>query len=105
LDQREGCRLEAVKSEGRVTVHSRRHTVLNRKLGYIAEAFEDLPDETVVDGKLVAMDEEGRSNFNLLQNFKSAESKFHIFSFDVLVLFLISRNSASRRLQSTRFCL
>jgi hypothetical protein len=27
-----------------------------------------------VDGKLVAMNEEGRSNFNLLQNFKSADT-------------------------------
>jgi len=36
-----------------------------------------------VDGKLVAMDEEGRSNFTLLQNFKSAESKIHNFPFDM----------------------
>jgi hypothetical protein len=55
-----------------------------------------------VDGKLVAMDGEGRSNFNLLQNFKSAESKIHNFPFDVLVRLLISRSSASHRLQSTR---
>ena len=55
-----------------------------------------------MDGKLVAMDEEGRSNFTLLQNFKSAESKIHNFPFDVLVRLLISRSSASRRLQSTR---
>jgi ATP-dependent DNA ligase len=53
----DGYRLEAVKAKGRVTVYSRRRTVLNRKFGYIAEALEDLPDETVVDGKLVAMDE------------------------------------------------
>jgi bifunctional non-homologous end joining protein LigD len=65
LDLRHGYRLETVKAKGRVTVYSRRRTVLNRKFGYIAEALEDLPDETVVDGKLVAMDEEGRSNFNL----------------------------------------
>jgi ATP-dependent DNA ligase len=68
----DGYRLEAVKAKGRVTVYSRRRTVLNRKFGYIAEALENLPDETVVDGKLVAMDEESRSNFNLQQNFKSA---------------------------------
>ena len=40
---------------------------------------------------LLAMDEEGHSNFALLQNFKSAESKIHNFPFDVLVLFAISR--------------
>jgi ATP-dependent DNA ligase len=48
-----------------VTVYSRHRTVLNRKFGYIAEALEDLPDETVAGGKLVAVDEESRSNFNL----------------------------------------
>jgi bifunctional non-homologous end joining protein LigD len=31
------------------------------------------------------MDEEGRSNFNLLQNSKSAASKIHYFAFDVLM--------------------
>ena len=45
----------------------------------------DLPDETVLDGELVAMDEEGRPNFNLLQNLKSAELKIHYYAFDVLV--------------------
>jgi bifunctional non-homologous end joining protein LigD len=31
------------------------------------------------------MDEEGRSDFNLLQNFKSAELKIHYYVFDVLM--------------------
>ena len=80
----DGYRLEAVKTKGKVTVYSRRRNVLNRQFQYIAEALEDLPDETVLDGELVAMDEEGRSNFNLLQNFKSAELKIHYYAFDVL---------------------
>src|SRR6202034_1893600 len=81
----DGYRLEAVKTRGKVTVYSRRRNILNRKFGYIAEALEDLPDETVVDGELVAMDEHGHANFNLLQNFKSAESKIHYYAFDVLM--------------------
>jgi bifunctional non-homologous end joining protein LigD len=81
----DGYRLEAVKTTGKVTVYSRRRNILNRKFGYIADALEDLPDATVLDGELVAMDEEGRSNFNLLQNFKSAESKIHYYAFDVLM--------------------
>lgn len=80
----DGYRLEAVKTKGKVTVYSRRHNVLNQKFGYIAEALDSLPDETVLDGELVAMDEAGRSNFNLLQNFKSAELKIHYYAFDVL---------------------
>lgn len=45
----------------------------------------DLPDATVLDGELVAMDSDGRSDFNLLQNFRSAEHRIHYFAFDVLM--------------------
>jgi len=81
----DGYRLEAVKTQGKVTVYSRRHNVLNKKFGYIADALDELPDETVLDGEIVAVDDEGRSNFNLLQNFKSAALKIHYYAFDVLV--------------------
>jgi bifunctional non-homologous end joining protein LigD len=81
----DGYRLEAVKSKGKVTVYSRRHNVLNEKFGYIADALKKLPDETVVDGEIVAVDEEGHSNFNLLQNFRSAQLKIHYYAFDVLM--------------------
>jgi hypothetical protein len=50
-----------------------------------ASALEKLPDETVLDGEIVAVDKEGRSNFNLLQNFRSAELKIHYYAFDVLM--------------------
>jgi DNA ligase D-like protein (predicted ligase) len=96
----DGYRLEAVKTRGRVTVYSRRRNILNRKFGYIADALEELTDETVLDGELVAMDEAGHSDFNLLQNFKSAESKIHYYAFDVLMHrgeLLIERPLAERR--------
>jgi ATP-dependent DNA ligase len=69
----DGYRLEAVKNAGEVTLYSRRRTVLNHKFGYIAVALKKLPDSTVLDGELVAMDPEGRADFQLLQNFRSAE--------------------------------
>jgi DNA ligase D-like protein (predicted ligase) len=81
----DGYRLEAVKSNGKVTVYSRRHNVLNQKFGYIADALKKLPDETVLDGELVAVDESGKTDFNLLQNFQSAASNIHYYAFDVLV--------------------
>lgn len=96
----DGYRLEAVKTRGKVTVYSRRHNILNRKFEYIADALEDLPDETVLDGELVAMDENGLADFNLLQNFKSAESKIHYYAFDALMhkgKFLVGRPLAERR--------
>jgi ATP-dependent DNA ligase len=44
-----------------------------------------MPDETVIDGEVVALDEQGKPNFNLLQNFRSADSHIMFYAFDVLV--------------------
>jgi DNA ligase D-like protein (predicted ligase) len=80
----DGYRLEAVKSAGKITLYSRRQNVLNTKFPYIAAALKDLPDETVIDGELVALASDGRPNFNLLQNYRSAESHIIYYAFDVL---------------------
>src|ERR1700674_2390983 len=52
---------------------------------YVASALDSLPDETVIDGEIVALDEQGKPDFNLLQNFRSAESHIILYAFDVLV--------------------
>ena len=82
----DGFRLSAVKQKGETTLYSRRGNILNRKFHYIATALKKLPDNTVLDGELVALDEQGKSDFGLLQNFRSAESKIHFYVFDILVL-------------------
>jgi DNA ligase D-like protein (predicted ligase) len=81
----DGYRLEAVKNAGKTTLYSRRRNVYNSKFGRIAEALKDLPDATVLDGEIVAIDSSGRSDFNLLQNFRSAELRIHYYAFDVLM--------------------
>jgi bifunctional non-homologous end joining protein LigD len=45
-----------------------------------------MPDETVIDGEVVALDPEGRPSFNLLQNYGSDRAPLHFFVFDVLIL-------------------
>jgi ATP-dependent DNA ligase len=62
----DGYRLEAVKTGGKVTLYSRRGTDLTRRFERIGDALAGLPDESVIDGELVALDEEGKPNFNLL---------------------------------------
>ena len=82
----DGFRLEAVKKRGETTLYSRRGNMLNRQFPYIATALNGLPDDTILDGEVVALDEQGRSDFNLLQNFRSAESQIHYYVFDILAL-------------------
>ena len=80
----DGYRAEAVKHAGKVTLYSRRKHALNSKFGDVVAALEQLPDETVVDGELVALGEDGKPSFNLLQNFRSLESLIVFYAFDVL---------------------
>jgi DNA ligase D-like protein (predicted ligase) len=82
----DGYRLEAVKKKGETALFSRRGNILNRKFPYVATALKGLPDDTILDGEVVALDSQGRSDFNLLQNFRSAESKIHYYVFDILAL-------------------
>jgi ATP-dependent DNA ligase len=65
----DGYRLEVVKNRGETALYSRRRNILNEKFQYIADALEKLPDATILDGELVAMDSAGRSNFSQLQKF------------------------------------
>jgi bifunctional non-homologous end joining protein LigD len=45
-----------------------------------------MPDETVIDGEVVALDEDGRPSFNALQNHGSVDIPLHFFIFDLLML-------------------
>src|SRR5437016_4428401 len=80
----DGYRALAVKSGTGVTLFSRRGKSLNRQFPYIVEALADLPEGTVVDGELVAIDDSGRPDFNLLQNFRAAASRIQYYIFDLL---------------------
>jgi bifunctional non-homologous end joining protein LigD len=80
----DGYRVEAVKHDGKILLYSRRQNVLNEKFGYIAEALKGLPDATVIDGELVALDAQGRSDFHDLQNFRSSEKHIRYYAFDIL---------------------
>src|SRR6202040_1438737 len=80
----DGYRALAVKFGTGVTLFSRRRKSLNRQFPYVVEALANLPEGTVVDGELVAIDDSGRPDFNLLQNFRSEATRIHYYVFDLL---------------------
>jgi ATP-dependent DNA ligase len=61
-------------------------TILNARYPGIIEALAHLPDETVIDGEVVALDGEGKPSFNILQNFSSGKAPLHFYVFDLLIL-------------------
>jgi DNA ligase D-like protein (predicted ligase) len=80
----DGYRALAVKSRTGLTLFSRRKKSFNRQFPHIVEALADLPEGTVVDGEVVAVDESGRPNFNLLQKFRAEASRIQYYVFDLL---------------------
>jgi DNA ligase D-like protein (predicted ligase) len=81
----DGYRAIAVKSTGQLNLLSRRRNSFNRQYPLIFEALAELPDNTVVDGEVVALNESSRPDFNLLQHFRAGASQIHYFIFDLLI--------------------
>jgi len=81
----DGYRAIAVKSGGRLNLFSRRRNSFNGQYSLVFEALADLHDNTVIDGEVVAMDESGRPDFNLLQHYRAEAVRIHYFVFDLLV--------------------
>ena len=75
----------AIKWNGKVQLRSRNDNDFNNRYPGIVQALSSMPDETVIDGEVVALDEEGRPSFNALQNY-STRAPIHCFIFDLLVL-------------------
>jgi bifunctional non-homologous end joining protein LigD len=79
------CRID----HGRVTLLTRREQDWTERFKSIAAAAKKLPvNEAFLDGEVVALDEQGRSNFQRLQNFMkgSEASSLIYFAFDLLHL-------------------
>src|SRR4051794_2354024 len=82
----DGYRAIAFKRNGDVSLRSRNDKDFNERYPAVVKALGKLPDNTVVDGEVVAFDQEGRPSFNALQNYGSAPAPVVYFVFDVLVL-------------------
>src|SRR5688572_17606073 len=66
--QWDGFRAIAVAGPGHAALYSRNGIDISRKYPTICAALAKIKHEAVLDGELVALDEHGRSRFQLLQN-------------------------------------
>src|SRR5215471_6383299 len=82
----DGYRALAIKSSGKVHLRSRNDNDFSGRYSEITEALAPMPDETVLDGEVVALDESGKPSFSVLQNYGSAGVPLNFYIFDVLVL-------------------
>jgi bifunctional non-homologous end joining protein LigD len=74
-----------VKAGGRPNLFSRRRNSFNGQYSLVFEALSGLPDNTVIDGEVFALNEAGRPDFNRLQHYRTEASRIHYFVFDLLV--------------------
>jgi bifunctional non-homologous end joining protein LigD len=73
----DGWRLQAHKRTSGVTLYSRPGRDITKKFSYVAQAIAALPRRTVVlDGELLAFNEDGRPDFHLLRRKRVAVVAF-----------------------------
>lgn len=82
----DGYRALAGKVGGTVHVRSRNDNDFSMTYPTITTALKALPDDTVVDGEVVALDESGKPSFNLLQHSRSSQVRIVFYIFDLLIL-------------------
>jgi DNA ligase D-like protein (predicted ligase) len=82
----DGYRAIAFKTNGRVYLRSRNDNNFNLRYSRVVPGLAKLPDETVVDGEILAFDEDGRPSFNALQNSSGPQTPMAYYVFDLMML-------------------
>src|SRR6516164_2280756 len=71
------------KSGRSAQLWSRNQKDFTRRFRDVTKAIADLPNDTIIDGEIVALDENGKPSFNLLQGFGDAQA-IVFYAFDLL---------------------
>lgn len=82
----DGYRALAFKTGGALFLRSRNDNDFSLRYPAVLVGLAKLPNETVIDGEIVALDADGRPSFTALQNFGSSSGPVLYFVFDVLML-------------------
>jgi bifunctional non-homologous end joining protein LigD len=81
----DGYRALAIKTAGQLQLRSRNNKDFATRFPAIAGALRNLPEETILDGEIVALDESGRPSFHALQNYGSSKVPIYFYAFDLLM--------------------
>ncbi len=81
----DGYRCLAGRDSSGVTLWSRRGNRFTEQFPTIAEACEHLPSDTLLDGEIIALDQNGRISFNQLQHHRSQAQTILFYAFDVII--------------------
>src|SRR6266498_3407593 len=82
----DGFRLVAKTGIGNGSLYSRNGNDVTSRYASVAKALDVIKRNAVIDGELVALDAEGRSRFQLLQNALKGEARLRYYVFDLLFL-------------------
>jgi bifunctional non-homologous end joining protein LigD len=85
----DGYRALAYIKKDHISLLSRNHQSFNTLFSPITSELANIPPETILDGEVVILDKEGRSQFQLIQNYQSHKNKFlenhlYYYVFDLL---------------------
>ena len=83
----DGYRCIAEIERGKVLIYSRNNISFKQRFADIARTLESIDRDAVLDGEIVALDDKGRSYFQLLQNHqRTGQGNICFFVFDLLYL-------------------
>lgn len=99
----DGYRAVAFKTGRKLHLRSRNNKDFSTRYPSVVRGLAKLPDATVIDGEVVAFDEEGRPSFNALQNFGSSPAPVVYYVFDLMVLGGAGISVASRLRNAARY--
>src|SRR6185437_6748249 len=83
-DKYDGFRMVATVEDAKVTLYSRNGKIVSHSYIEVAKALEAVKGDAVIDGELVALDKDGISHFQLLQNALRHEAKLLYCAFDLM---------------------
>lgn len=84
--QADGYRAIEFKAGGRLYLRTRNDNDFSVRYPGVVAGLAALPDDTIIDGEIVAFDQESRPSFNVLQNYGSSPRRVIFYLFDLMVL-------------------